>query len=159
MFLDNEQGMWTCHHIVCVLVASFSLTSQKEQKKKMQSSGGKTRPVFGNLCLQWRTVVNTSITRLGVSLLKKYKTIPSCFLFFSFWEWWAHSQRAIKPTGVPAINVCVHVRPFLSFTFVSWNHPVISFINCLQGPQKYHLYPSFHPSASCGSLIFVRHRS
>lgn len=46
----------------------------------MQPSGGKTRPVFGNLCLQRETVPSTWITRLGMSLLKKYKTI---LLFFS----------------------------------------------------------------------------
>lgn len=142
----------------CLCACSKFSSHPPKRNKNMQPSGGKTRPVFGNVCLQWRTVLSTWITRLGMSLLKKYKTIRSSF-FFSFWEWWVHLQLAIKPTGVPGINVCVHVRPFFFFTFVSWNHPVISSINCLQGPQKYHLYPSLHPSASCGSLIFVHHRS
>lgn len=142
--------MGACKHTVCVLVASF------QKGKEMQTSGGKTRPVFGKL-----TVMNCSehLNNKAPDVTAKEIQNHSFLFSFPFWEWCVHLQLAIKPMCVPGINVSVHVRPLFFFTFVSWNQPVISSINCLQGPQKYHLYPSFHPSASCGSLIFVRHRS
>lgn len=118
VFLFNEQGMWACQHCFCAC-SKFS----SPLKKKMQPSGGKTRPVFGNLCLQRETVPSTWITRLGMSLLKKYKTI---LLFFC--PLFSRRMGAF-------VAMCHHIHAdltsFFSFPFVSWIHAVISLIKWL----------------------------
>lgn len=74
--LQWTRNMCKCQHYVCVLVASFP-------PLKMQVSRGQKKTAFGNFCLLWETVLNTWITSLEMSQLKKYKTLASCFYSLS----------------------------------------------------------------------------
>lgn len=74
-----------------------------------------------------------------------------------------HLQPAIKVIAVPGINVCAHVRHFffpLSFLEPFSHFPRKQFAGTTNMPLiSLTCFPRFHPFMSCGSLIFVRHRS